>query len=246
MTRVRRTLLLAAAIAALAAPSAGAYGHLGQAVGIAGAPAALAHRGAADRDHGGQRADQHPGREPTPRSTRGTPSPPRRTRGARRVDCASRWTSTADNYGTAWGDLNGDGQQEVVFDEDGTAITALGLAPASVNGYGPSHGAIHNGEAEIDDMFLIINGSRTNFDRQSTEVHELGHTLGPRALDGRLRRRQGRRAVGGAREPGADDASVLDRRQRPPHARGRRPRGAVGAVPRPARSRRRRARSPAR
>ena len=27
-------------------------------------------------------------------------------------------------------------------------------------------------------MFLIINGRATNFDRQSTEVHELGHTLG--------------------------------------------------------------------
>jgi hypothetical protein len=33
MTRLRRTLLLTAAIALLAAPQAGAYGHLGEQVG---------------------------------------------------------------------------------------------------------------------------------------------------------------------------------------------------------------------
>ena len=61
-------------------------------------------------------------------------------------------------------------------------------------------------------MFLIINGSRTDFDRPSTEVHELGHTLGlahstagwPIGKDGALDA-----AVLG--EPGADDAPVLDR-----------------------------------
>ena len=44
-------------------------------------------------------------------------------------------------------------------------------------------------------MYLMINGSRTNFDRRSTEVHELGPHARPRALERRLRRRQGRRAV---------------------------------------------------
>lgn len=84
----------------------------------------------------------------------------------------------ATNYGTAWGILSGDGQQEVVFDEDGSALMLLGLDPASINGYGPSRKTTVGGTAVIDDAFLIINGSRTNFDRQSTEVHELGHTLG--------------------------------------------------------------------
>ena len=27
-------------------------------------------------------------------------------------------------------------------------------------------------------MFLIINGTHTDFDRRATEVHELGHTIG--------------------------------------------------------------------
>jgi hypothetical protein len=85
---------------------------------------------------------------------------------------------TGANMGTAWGKLTGDGKQEVIFDEDGTALTALGLAPASVNGYGPSRQRIVGGVAVIDDMYLIINGTRTNFDRQATQIHELGHTLG--------------------------------------------------------------------
>lgn len=85
---------------------------------------------------------------------------------------------TGGNFGTAWGNLTDDGKQEVIFDEDGSALTALGFAPASVNGYGPSAGQIHGGEVQLEDMYLVVNGMRTNFDRQSTEVHELGHTLG--------------------------------------------------------------------
>jgi hypothetical protein len=85
---------------------------------------------------------------------------------------------TKDNFETAWGDLSGDGKQEVVVDGDGSIITSLGFAPASVNGFGESGGVIRNGEAEIQDMYLLINGSRTDFDRAATEVHELGHTLG--------------------------------------------------------------------
>jgi hypothetical protein len=85
---------------------------------------------------------------------------------------------TGANLGTAWGKLTGDGTYEVVFDEDGSALTALGLAPESINGYGPSRERVVGGVAVIDDLYLVVNGSRTDFDRQATEIHELGHTLG--------------------------------------------------------------------
>lgn len=85
---------------------------------------------------------------------------------------------TVANFGTAWGLLNGDGQQEVVFDEDGSVLQMLGLDPVRINGFGPSRRQTAGGVALIDDAFLVINGSRTNFDRRSTEVHELGHNLG--------------------------------------------------------------------
>ena len=85
---------------------------------------------------------------------------------------------TAANFGTAWGLLNGDGQQEVVFDEDGSVLQMLGLDPTRFNGVGPSRRRTVGGVAVIDDAFLVINGSRTDFDRRSTEVHELGHNLG--------------------------------------------------------------------
>lgn len=85
---------------------------------------------------------------------------------------------TGANFGTAWGKLTGDGAHEVIFDEDGSALTRLGLAPASVNGYGPSRERVAGGVAVIDDLYLIINGSRADFDRRATQVHELGHTLG--------------------------------------------------------------------
>src|SRR5512144_1845230 len=35
---------------------------------------------------------------------------------------------TRDNMGTAWGNLDGDGKQEVVVDEDGSIMRRLGLA----------------------------------------------------------------------------------------------------------------------
>jgi hypothetical protein len=85
---------------------------------------------------------------------------------------------TETNFGTAWGNLTGDGSQEVIFDETGRALRTLGLAPASINGFGPSHAVVSAGQSVIDDMYLIINGTRTDFDRRSTEIHELGHTLG--------------------------------------------------------------------
>ena len=45
---------------------------------------------------------------------------------------------TGANFGTAWGDLTGDGSQEVVFDEDRLASLTVhwACAPASVNGFG--------------------------------------------------------------------------------------------------------------
>jgi hypothetical protein len=82
------------------------------------------------------------------------------------------------NLGSAWGNLTGDGSQEVVVDETGRALTALGFAPAAVNGFGPRHEFVGGGQALIDDMFLIINGNKHDFDRPSTELHELGHTIG--------------------------------------------------------------------
>jgi len=85
---------------------------------------------------------------------------------------------TGVNFGTAWGKLTGDGQQEVILDEDGSALMAVGIDPASINGYGPTKKEIQGGQAVIIDAFLLLNGTRTNFDRRSTEVHELGHIQG--------------------------------------------------------------------
>lgn len=80
------------------------------------------------------------------------------------------------NFGTSWGNMTGDGKQEVVFDEDGSALARLGANPAAVNGRGPTMKDPNTGA--IIDAYLIINGKRTDFDRQSTEVHELGHIQG--------------------------------------------------------------------
>jgi hypothetical protein len=82
------------------------------------------------------------------------------------------------NFETAWGNLSGDGKYEVIFDETGNALRRLLLDPASVNGFGESDTIVDVGHSVIDDMYLIINGARAGFDRRSTEVHELGHTLG--------------------------------------------------------------------
>lgn len=85
---------------------------------------------------------------------------------------------TGANFGTAWGSLTADGKQEVIFDEDGTAFAAVGLDPASVNGFGPSRREVVGGNGSITDAYLLLNGTRTDFDRRSTEVHELGHIQG--------------------------------------------------------------------
>ena len=85
---------------------------------------------------------------------------------------------TGANFGASWGNLNGDGQQEVILDEDGTAFAAVGLDPGSVNGFGATRTRIVGGLGVIDDAFLLLNGTRNDFDRMSTEVHELGHIQG--------------------------------------------------------------------
>jgi hypothetical protein len=179
MTRLRVTLTLAAAIGALAAAPAGAYQHLGEQVGSqvlsehwASLPITLTVDNGPTNVLGEvATATATWNAVPTAKDPWAPPAPA--------VDGSGQPVDfTGANFGTAWGDLNGDGRQEVVFDEDGSALRALGLDPASVNGFGPSAGQIRNGEAELEDMYLVVNGTRTNFDRQSTEVHELGHTLG--------------------------------------------------------------------
>jgi hypothetical protein len=87
---------------------------------------------------------------------------------------------TGDNFETAWGNMpaGGDGRHEVVFDGDGSALRELGLKPAEVNGVAPSRKEIVGGQAVIVDSYFVVNGSRTNFDRLSTMIHELGHVQG--------------------------------------------------------------------
>ncbi|MEA2135540.1 MAG: hypothetical protein QOC68_3449 [Solirubrobacteraceae bacterium] len=182
MTRLRLTLALAAAVAALGAAPAGAYQHFAQDTG--GPVVSPSHWRALSLpislslDNGPTDISAEIGdalatwnNVPTAFDPWGSVT--------KAVDGGGNPVDfTGANFGTAWGNLTGDGQQEVVFDETGTALTALGLAPASVNGFGPSHTVISGHEAVIDDMFLIVNGQRTDFDRRSTEIHELGHTLG--------------------------------------------------------------------
>jgi matrixin len=179
MTRLRLTLALAVALAALAAAPAGAYEHLGEQIGTQVLPEHWRTLPIA------LTVDNGPtnilGEITTAIGTWnavGTAKDPFSTATLAVDASANPVDFTKNNFGTAWGDLSGDGRQEVVFDEDGSILTSMGYAPASVNGFGLSGGTIHGDQAEIDDMYLLINGSRTTFDRRSTEVHELGHTLG--------------------------------------------------------------------
>lgn len=88
---------------------------------------------------------------------------------------------TKDNLGTAWG-RSDDTQNEVVYDADGEIIRELGVRsgnpqfnPARINGFAPTE---KRPNGEIISGFVLINGSRTNFDRLSTLVHEFGHFQG--------------------------------------------------------------------
>jgi hypothetical protein len=176
MTRLRLAAALAGAIALLAAPAATAYEHLGEQVGNQVAvkqwptsllPIRLTVDGAATPAFMNEIS--------VATNTWDAVATSRIMWGAVSQGPVD---FTKANEGTAWGDLSGDGQHEVVIDADGSIIRDLGFTPASVNGFGESGGTIHNGVAEINDMYLLINGQRTDFDRQATEIHELGHTLG--------------------------------------------------------------------
>ncbi len=177
MTRLVRTLALAAAATLLAVPSAAGYGHLTETVGsqplekhwpTSAFPIHLTI------DGGSSAAFQ--GEINTALATWNAVPTARDVWDTTPVVAADDFTKA--NYLSKWGNLSGDGTQEVVVDADGSILSDFGLSPASTNGFGESGGVIHNGEAEIQDMFLLINGSRANFDRQATEIHELGHTLG--------------------------------------------------------------------
>lgn len=89
---------------------------------------------------------------------------------------------TGANFGTAWGigtlSAASDGQNEVIFDEDGSALAVFGLDPVDINGYGPSREITSGGSCTITDAFLLLNGTRNDYHRPSTAVHELGHTIG--------------------------------------------------------------------
>jgi Carboxypeptidase regulatory-like domain len=173
MTRLRHILVLAAAVAALAAAPAGAYEHLSQQIGSQVLPQHWATLPIAlTVDNGATNVLPEINTAMSTWNAVGTARDPWSTATLATVDF------TKDNFGTAWGDLTGDGKHEVVIDEDGSILTSLGFEPASVNGFGLSGGVIDHGEAVINDLYLLINGSRTDFDRQATEIHELGHTLG--------------------------------------------------------------------
>jgi hypothetical protein len=177
MIRLARALALAAALTLLAAPSAAGYAHLSETVGSQVLPkhwrtSAFPINLTID----GNSSVAFQNEIQTAVNTWNAEPLTLDPWGATPTVAADDFTK--DNYLTKWGDLGGDGKQEVVVDGDGSILSDFGLVPASINGFGESGGIIRNGEAEIQDMYLLINGSRTNFDRQATAVHELGHTLG--------------------------------------------------------------------
>jgi Carboxypeptidase regulatory-like domain len=182
MTRLRSTLALAVAVTTLAAAPAVAYQHLSTPTGGPGVSPdhwlALSLPIALTVDGGPTDISAEIGDALTTWNAVPTAFDPWGP-ATKAVDGGGNPLDfTGANFGTAWGNLTGDGRQEVIFDEDGSALTQLGLAPASINGFGPSHTTVFGSQSVIDDMFLIVNGQRTDFDRRSTEVHELGHTLG--------------------------------------------------------------------
>jgi hypothetical protein len=179
MTRARLALLLAVIAAAFAAAPAGAYEHLGVQIGAQVLPKHWRTLPIAlTVDNGATNVLPEINTAITAWNDVDTAKNPWSTATLAVDGSANPVDFTKSNFGTAWGDLSGDGKQEVVVDEDGSILRSFGLVPASVNGFGESGGLIDHGEAVINDMYLLINGSRTDFDRQATEVHELGHTLG--------------------------------------------------------------------
>lgn len=90
---------------------------------------------------------------------------------------------TDTNFGTDWGmghrGTAADAQNEVVLDETGDILrNVFGLDPSSINGFGPSVRQVSGSTCTITDAFNLLNGTRTDFDRRSTTVHEFGHIQG--------------------------------------------------------------------
>jgi hypothetical protein len=83
-----------------------------------------------------------------------------------------------DNLGIDYG-IIGDGINEIVFDETGGVLEALGLDPGSVAGIGIT--IEDTATQEIVDALLILNGtipSSPELDLEATTLHELGHIWG--------------------------------------------------------------------
>jgi len=85
---------------------------------------------------------------------------------------------TIDNFGLDYGIIDDD-INEIVFDETGEILEALGLDPDYVAGIGVT---IENtANQEITDAMLVVNGtipSSPALDIEATMVHELGHIWG--------------------------------------------------------------------
>lgn len=85
---------------------------------------------------------------------------------------------TAANFETAWG-IMGDGKVEIVIDEDGSIIRqVLREDPGSLNGKAAPFIEVVSAQGVISDGFVVVNFSRSGFDRLSTLIHELGHLQG--------------------------------------------------------------------
>lgn len=83
-----------------------------------------------------------------------------------------------DNLGIDYG-IIGDEINEIVFDETGGVLEALGLDPESVAGVGIT--VEDNATQSIVDALLILNGtfpSSPDLDLEATATHELGHIWG--------------------------------------------------------------------
>jgi hypothetical protein len=85
---------------------------------------------------------------------------------------------TAANFETAWG-IMGDGKVEIVIDEDGSIIKQILKADTGIlNGKAIFLKEVVGAQGVISDGYVVVNFSRSNFDRLSTLIHELGHLQG--------------------------------------------------------------------
>ena len=145
------------------------------------------------------------------------------------------------NLGTAWGDLTGDGQPGGRLRRGRHGAHGARLRPGL--GQRLRARATRSSAAArrvIDDMFLIINGrARTSTARRprSTSSATRSASRTPASASRSARTARCRRSSRARCRPCTRSRSAGTE---PPHARGRRRRGAVGAVSRAARSRHRR------